>query len=128
MSSPLVMVGLIVLFVLLLRGVRSIHEKASLSAEKLKSAELELAKLQDHERDLSSQIGYLSTEQGIEAELRTKYRAVREGESVAVIIGDQASSSSATSTAAVAAVATATTTASSGSGGFFHGILQWLGL
>jgi cell division protein FtsB len=78
----------------MLKVVWNIREKLSDSNSRLRSTNAEFMKLQAHQNDLSNKISYLSTEQGIEAELRTKYRAIREGESVAVIVDeDQASSS-----------------------------------
>lgn len=101
-SSPFTLVVIIVLFLILTKAVWGIREKNTLSVSRLEEAETELAKLEAHQKDLANQIQYLSTEQGIESELRTKYRAVREGESVAVIVDDNqtanVSSSSLTST------------------------------
>ena len=85
-SSPVTFIVLIILFVFLSKAAWGIREKALLSAEKLRIAQNELIKLESRQKDLSNQIGYLSTDEGVEAELRTKYRAVKEGESVAVII------------------------------------------
>ena len=49
--------------------------------------------------DLTKEVDYLSTEQGVEAELRTKYRAVKEGESVAVIVDNSPGQTAAVSEA-----------------------------
>ncbi len=78
----------VVLFVMILtwHGVRVIHDKAVASQVKLDEAEAQLAKLQSRHTDLSSKIAYLSTDEGKEAEVRSKYHAVKEGESVAVIV------------------------------------------
>ncbi len=65
------------------------REKLTLSKTRLETTAMELTKLEDHQDDLANKIKYLSTEQGIEAELRTKYRAIREGESVAVIVDNE---------------------------------------
>ncbi len=62
------------------------NDRLNSSVSKLETANAELAKLEDHQNSLANKIKYLSTDQGIEAELRTKYRAIREGESVAVIV------------------------------------------
>ncbi len=68
-------------------------ERLNGSYKRLETAQIELQKLEEHRSVLANKIQYLSTEQGIEAELRTKYRAVREGESVAVIVeNDQVAS------------------------------------
>jgi cell division protein FtsB len=93
-SSPFTLVIILIFFIFMLKVVWNIREKLSDSNSRLRSTNAEFMKLQAHQNDLSNKISYLSTEQGIEAELRTKYRAIREGESVAVIVDeDQASSS-----------------------------------
>ncbi len=103
LSSPLALVAALIVFVLLARATWGVYEKASQSAQRLAEAETELDKLKQHQDDLSRKVSYLSTDQGVEAEIRTKYRAVKEGESVAVIVDtDQtASAMNATSTAKV---------------------------
>lgn len=92
-SSPFTLVVFILVFLFLVKTVWGIREKNSLSVSKLELAQAELVKLETHEKDLAGQIRYLSTEQGIESELRTKYRAIREGESVAVIVDDNQTAS-----------------------------------
>jgi cell division protein FtsB len=92
-SSPFTLVAVIVLFLFLTKAVWGIREKNTLSVSRLELAQAELTKLESHQRDLAEQIRYLSTEQGIESELRTKYRAIREGESVAVIVDDNQTAS-----------------------------------
>jgi len=54
-------------------------------------------------------VSRLSTDEGIEAEIRSKYPAVKQGESVAVIIGDSNldSSSNDTATSSIQIVHTA---------------------
>jgi cell division protein FtsB len=95
--SPIgIIIGCVVLF-LLVRGGWGIHQKALLAQQRLDQAQTELADLQHQQSSLSSSINQLSTPAGIEAELREKYHAVKEGESVAVIV-DQASSSGAGAT------------------------------
>lgn len=94
-SSPFTLVIILIFFIFMLKVVWNIREKLVDSNSRLRSTNAEFMKLQAHQNNLSNKISYLSTEQGIEAELRTKYRAIREGESVAVIVDeDQASSSS----------------------------------
>jgi len=77
---------MLVILVLLIRGAWGIHEKALLADHRLEQAKAELTGLQQQHDSLSASIGQLSTTQGIEAALREKYHAVKEGESVAVIV------------------------------------------
>jgi len=115
MRSPFVLVAVLIAFIFLARGAWNIHEKASISRLRLEQAQSELAKLQSRQVGLASEIDRLSTEQGVETEIRTKYKGVRPGESVAVIIGDNntASETQATSTASV---------------GWFRELLRGIGL
>ncbi len=116
MKSPLAMAIICVILFVLIKATWSIHQKAVVSDAKLARARVELVKLQARQKDLDSQVSELSTDQGIETELRTKYRAVRDGESVAVITGDVGQT---------AATAGASTTVSVG---WWRGLWSWFGL
>jgi len=88
--SPLVIIPMAILFVILASGVWGVYNKSKLSSANLLREQLELAKLEDRQRNLATSIDYLKTEQGLEDEIRTKFRAVKEGERIAVIIdGDK---------------------------------------
>jgi len=90
-SSPLALFILLIIFLFLARATWVIHQKAVLSAVKLAEEQVEYAKLQSRQADLAHQVSLLSSDEGIESELRTKYRAVKDGESVVVIVDkDQA--------------------------------------
>lgn len=93
MSSPFTLAVFVIVLIFLARSVWGIKDKAKDSNHRLSVAEAELSRLEAHKEDLADRIDYLSTEQGIEAELRTKYRAVRNGESVAVILDDKETAS-----------------------------------
>jgi cell division protein FtsB len=84
--SPLVIVLMAVFFVILSSGVWGVYNKSKLSSANLLREQLELAKLEDRQKNLANAIDYLKTEQGLEDEIRTKFRAVKEGERIAVII------------------------------------------
>ena len=87
-ASPVTMVVGAIVLAILAKATWNIYEKADGSSARLASAQAELARARDREGELSAAVGRLSTEQGIEAEIRTRYHAVKEGESVAVIIDD----------------------------------------
>lgn len=95
-SSHIAIVALVVLVVILAKASWGISQKVAISKEKLDLAIKEQTRLEDYKSELSRKIGYLSTDQGIEAELRTKYRAIHEGESIAVIIDNDQSAAVAT--------------------------------
>ncbi|MDE1966725.1 MAG: hypothetical protein KGI45_01460 [Patescibacteria group bacterium] len=112
-STPALILAVIV-FAATAKAVWNIHEKTVESADRLAQAQAALSDLEAHKADLQAEIGRLDTSQGLEAELRSKYRAVKEGESVAVIIdpADSASSSGPTSTPSL---------------GWWQRALQWVG-
>lgn len=115
-SSPVGIAVLLVVFGLLVRATWGIHQKAVDSATKLGEAQAELSRLEAHQTQLSTEVGYLSSEQGIEAELRTKYHAVKNGESVAVIVDNR--------NAASAEIAASSTSA----GHWWQRLLQWFSI
>jgi cell division protein FtsB len=101
-SSPFTLLGVLILFVILVKATWNVHQKALTSSNRLNETQAELSRLQAHQKDIATHISYLSTDQGIEAELRTKYRAVKPGESVAVIVDkDQVASVQSTNASAV---------------------------
>lgn len=92
--SPFVLITLFIITILISSGVVSVYKKAKLSEENLEREKRELERLAVREKTLTSSINYLKTDQGIENEIRTKFRAVREGEKVVVIIDSQQSTTS----------------------------------
>lgn len=119
LASRTALVLSIVAFVLLSRAAWSMRSTSLLTQEKFREAENNLSKLQDREKELTAKVAYLSTDEGVEAEIRSKYRAVKEGESVAVIVDEK----NATGSTQTAAVQDATTSIS-----WWGAILQRLGL
>ncbi len=105
-ASPLSLLVLLVLAFILGRAVLNISYKANISSAKLTQAEIELAKLTARQQDVASKVGRLSTDQGLETEIRTKYHAVKQGEQVAVIVDDS-------QTANVGNISTSTSSATS---------------
>jgi len=93
-SSPISLIVLVIFFAVLAKATWNIRQKSLISSSRLNQARVELIKLEMRGGDLESKIGRMSTEQGIEAELRTKYRATKEGEMVAVIVDDESSENS----------------------------------
>ena len=97
LRSPIVMIVVIVVCIILAKADWNIHEKMRASALRLEQSQSELTKLQARQTELSSKVSYLSNDQGVESELRTKYLAVRQGESVDVIVDtNQATTSTST--------------------------------
>ena len=86
--TPVTMVILVVLIIFLARGVASAREKQRLSEERLGRAKTEAQELHAKYASTSKEVDFLKTDEGVDAELRLKYRLVREGEGVAVIVDD----------------------------------------
>ena len=85
-SSPFSVVVLAVVVFILARAVINIQNKVETSATKLEQAQAEYDRLLQRQNDISRRVGYLATDQGVEAEIRTKYHAIKDGEQVAVIV------------------------------------------
>ena len=103
-SSHVSLIILAIIVFVIVNATVNIHEKSVTSQQRLRDAEAELQKIKNHAEDVSKEINYLSDDKGIEAELRIKYKAVREGESVAVIIGDDSQLANAVSSSSTKSV------------------------
>ena len=97
--SPVSVVIAGIALAFLIRSGWNIHDKAMLAEERLDQAKTELADLEQQKSDLTASIGKLSTPAGMEATLREKYHAVKEGESVAVIVDNSPTSTGSSSMA-----------------------------
>lgn len=89
MYSPITLTILAILFAILTSGVWGVYNKMKLSIKNLEKEETEKAKLESRKANLATSIEYLKTEQGIENEIRTKFRAVKDGEKIVVIVEDK---------------------------------------
>jgi cell division protein FtsB len=83
---------IIVLFFCLIigRATFDMYKTNRLTAEKRMIAENELLDVKIRESSLRAQIGALKTERGVEEELRTKFRVVKNGEGVIIVVDDEA--------------------------------------
>jgi cell division protein FtsB len=118
-SSPFSAVALVVVVFILARAAINIQGKVETSAVKLEQAQAEYARLSQRQQDISRRVDYLSTDQGVEAEIRTKYHAIKEGEQVAVIVdGSQAAN----------ALQSASGTQATSTPGFWRRLLRTFGL
>jgi cell division protein FtsB len=89
LASPIALVLLLIAFGILVRATWNLSSKATAGSARLAQAQTEFGKLEQRKNDLAGKVGKLSSDEGLEAEIRTKYRAVKEGESVAVIIDNE---------------------------------------
>jgi cell division protein FtsB len=111
--SPFSLFLLFIIFILLLKALWGVYTKERRSAAYLEREQSELNRVLDRKKELAQAVEYLKTDRGVEAEIRSKFRVVKEGEKVAVIVGDEK----------VEATTTATTTPP----GFFSKYFGWLG-
>ncbi len=93
-SSKITLIVILIVLILMAKGANEMKRKNDLSASRLDTIEKDYQKLDTYKTELENRINYLSTTEGIESELRTKFRAVKEGEQIAVIIDKDAESSS----------------------------------
>lgn len=80
---------LCVILVLLARATWNVAKKEHVARRNLQKVEDETARLDEREAQLRQRIGYLETDEGIEAEIRQKFRAVKADEHVAIIVREE---------------------------------------
>lgn len=88
LGSPITLFIVILIFIFMARTSYNIWYKSRETVVRLDQAKEALEQLNSRADDVSNKVAYLSTKKGIEAEIRTKFRAVENGESVAVIIDE----------------------------------------
>ena len=86
LSSPLTLFPLAVIFFFLARGTWNIYLKDKASVAELRSSKERLARLQDRQDKLSTATQKLSTESGIESEIRDRFQMAKPGEREIVIV------------------------------------------
>lgn len=90
--SPAVIVVLCILIALIARSLVSAYQKSTYSQEEARRLAIRLASLQTEAERLESTYKFLDTKEGVEAELRSKYRVVSPGEKVAIIVNNESKS------------------------------------
>lgn len=109
--SPITIIFLVIVFIFMFKGTWGVYNKDKISLIKLEQERNELKKIVERQKNLQAALAYLSTDRGIENEIRSKFRAVKEGEKVSVIIDEQKPES---------------TTSTSTKKGFWNKIFDWL--
>lgn len=84
--SRLTLVLLAVVLVFMISGTWGVYQKASLAREQKERLEQELVELEKRRADLEAKLNALTTERGIEEEIRERYSVAKKGESVVVIV------------------------------------------
>ena len=83
-GKPTIIV-VVVFFIFVANGAWGMYRKSTEATEKRNGAEARLAELQKREKELSDDILRLSTDRGIEGEIRDRYMVAKEGESVMIV-------------------------------------------
>ncbi|MEI6238020.1 MAG: hypothetical protein WCP15_00610 [bacterium] len=97
--SPFIGVVLLVLLFFLSKATYGLYQKKVATDLELRRAEGQLKMLTDKEKKLKDQIMFLNTDRGVESEIRQKFRVVKPGEELSVIVdGDNPTASPATAT------------------------------
>ena len=97
--SPWTLGVLLIITIFLGHAAWSVAGKERMSRASLDRSVREFEKLTVREQDLAHAVEYLATPQGVETEIRQKFRVAKEGESVAIILDDAPSTSTSTVTA-----------------------------
>ena len=84
--SWFVLVLLLLVILLVGKGVWGVYQSEKISRQNKQFSEKRYNGLQDKSDLISSEIEVLETEKGVEAEIRDKFRVVKEGEQLAIII------------------------------------------
>jgi cell division protein FtsB len=92
--SKTVIFFLAVCAVLFIKAAWNVYTKERASAEYLTQTQSQINKLTEQKAGLSQSVATLGTPEGVEAQIRNKFRMVKNGESIAVIVDDQSGSSS----------------------------------
>jgi cell division protein FtsB len=114
--SRTALIVLCVVAAVFLRATWNVYEKERLSEEYVSQASAQLDKISAKKEAISSSVSALGTDKGIEAEIRRKFRVVKDGEQIAVIVDDTAISGGRDQSSA-----------SSTGQGFWHGVASFFG-
>ena len=94
MYSRTALIVLCLVAVIFIRATWNVYEKEQMSEEYVTQAQSQLDKLSAKKEAISGAVSALGTDKGIEAEIRRKFRVVKDGEQIAVIVDDASSTGS----------------------------------
>ncbi|MFC1802066.1 septum formation initiator family protein [Patescibacteria group bacterium] len=86
--SKITLFVLFVLVILMLKAVFGVYKSARVTAVKKNEAEIVFKNLEDRELSLKEEVSRLSTDKGVEEEIRDKFGMVKEGEKIIMLIND----------------------------------------
>ena len=77
--------SLVAIFIFVAHGALGMYQKNSEATEKKEKAEDKLSELEQRKVELSADILNLSTDRGLEGEIRDRYMVAKEGENVMIV-------------------------------------------
>lgn len=77
---------LFLIFIILLQATYSVYKKERATRQNLLRSISESEKLKNRKEELGKLVKYLETDEGIESEIRSKFRGIKDGEQVAIIV------------------------------------------
>ena len=84
--SPLFIIGLLILFVVLLKAAYGAYQNEKKSRQELQNVRQNSEELSSREDFLATEIQRLESTRGLEEELRNKFPVAKEGEKVVIIV------------------------------------------
>lgn len=89
-----IFLGLLIVLGFLLNSVGKVYRKKENAEEVLARMQKEQFELQERSRELEETLSRLETEEGLEYEIRKRFNVAGAGESVAIIVEEEAATSS----------------------------------
>lgn len=86
MYSRTIIFGLFILLLFFIHATYGVYKKERITRINLEQVENEKANLDHRYQTLEKSVAYLQTDEGVESEIRNKFRAVKPGEQVAIIV------------------------------------------
>ncbi len=91
MYSKPALIVLFIAIVFLLKEVYDIYQKQQISRQNYDRVATSVESLKSREKMLTSELDRLSTNQGVEAEIREKFNVVKPGEEIIMVINSSSS-------------------------------------
>lgn len=89
MYSRTIIFGLFILLLFFMHATYGVYKKERLTRINLEQVENEKSNLDNRYYALEKSVAYLQTDEGVESEIRNKFRAVKPGEQVAIIVNTE---------------------------------------
>lgn len=88
LSSPILSFILFVILLILLNGIYGVYKRGEIARINRIEGDRKLALLKDRQERLSNEIAKLSTDRGVEEELRNKFQITKKGEEVMIVVDE----------------------------------------